>query len=352
MIRGRPAFRTTPAWGLLALSTACAAGFPDPPPALPGPPLRVDRPAFLDAGRGPILTEPPAVVPDAILDSPWARHPTLARRTERWIDYWLGPGVKEFQLYLGRMEHYREVVDREIAARGLPPSLRYLPIIESGYVPSARSPASAVGLWQFMSGTARAVGLTVDPLLDERRDPVRSTPKALDVLSEHHQRFGSWYLALAAYNAGPNRVSRILRKQAPLAPQGDSLFLVLDESLPAETRDFVPKLLAASTLGGSPGRYGFEAPNTTPLRFEEVSVPDATSVDVIAAAADSRQEFIEELNPQLVRGFTPPDRETIVRVPEGRGTSSRATMRSSPRSSESASWSTVCGAARRSATSR
>jgi membrane-bound lytic murein transglycosylase D len=217
------------------------------------------------------------------------------------------------------MELYREIVDQEITTRGLPRSLRYLPIIESGYAPSARSPASAVGLWQFMSGTARDVGLTVSPLLDERRDPVRSTPKALDVLSEHRDRFGSWYVALAAYNAGPARVSSILRRRAPLAPQGDSLFLVLYESLPAETRDFIPKLLAASTLAGSPERYGFESPSTAPLRFEEVTVPDATSVDVIAEAADSRQESIEALNPQLVRGFTPPDRETIIRVPEGRG---------------------------------
>jgi membrane-bound lytic murein transglycosylase D len=217
------------------------------------------------------------------------------------------------------MERYREVVDQEIAAQELPRSLRYLPIIESGYAPSARSSASAVGLWQFMSGTARDVGLTVSPLLDERRDPVRSTPKALAVLSEHRERFGSWYLALAAYNAGPARVSRILRRRAPLAPQGDSLFLVLYESLPTETRDFIPKLLAASTLAASPERYGFEPPSTTPLRFEEVTVPDATSVDVIAEAAGSPQESIEALNPQLVRGFTPPDRETIIRVPEGRG---------------------------------
>ncbi len=94
---------------------------------------------------------------------------------------------------------------------------------------------------------------------------------------------------------------------------------MLYEALPAETRDFIPKLLAASTLAGSPERYGFEPPSTTPLRFEKVTVPDATSVDVIAQAAESRQEAIEELNPQLVRGFTPPDRETIVRVPEGQG---------------------------------
>ncbi len=319
MMSGRPAFRTALAVVLPAISGACRASVPDPPPSFAGPALQTHGPAFVDVGSGPILTEPPEVVRDAILGSPWARHPTVAQRTARWLEYWRGPGAAEFQIYLARMEQYREVVDREIEARGLPGSLRYLPIIESGYAPSARSPAAAVGLWQFMSGTARDVGLTVTPLLDERRDPVRSTPKALDVLAEHHERFGSWFLALAAYNAGPNRVARILRQRAPLAPQSDSLFLVLYESLPVETWDFIPKLLAASTLGESPDRYGFEPPSTAPLRFEEVTVPDATSVDVIADAAESRQESIETLNPQLVRGFTPPNRETIVRVPEGRG---------------------------------
>jgi len=314
-----PALRTSLAATYLWFGSGCVVAIPDPPPSLPGPVLRADHPAFLEGGRGPVLTEPPEVVRDPILDSRWARHPILARSRQRWIDRWTGAGARDFQVYLSRMELYREVVDQEIAARELPRSLRYLPIVESGYAPSARSSAAAVGLWQFMSGTARDVGLTVSPLLDERRDPVRSTPKALDVLSEHRERFGSWYVALAAYNAGPARVSRILRRRAPLAPRGDSLFLVLYESLPAETRDFIPKLLAASTLAESPERYGFKVPSTTPLRFEEVTVPDATSVDVIAEASDSRQESIEALNPQLVRGFTPPDRETIIRVPEGRG---------------------------------
>lgn len=318
-MNARGALRTATASAHLGLLLGCMAGVPDPPPAVPGPGFELDQPTFHEVEGDPILTPPPGMIRDPILYSPWARHAIIARRTRRWIDFWTGPGAPDFQRYLARMERYREVVDKEITARGLPPSLRYLPIIESGYSPAARSPASAVGLWQFMSGTARDVGLTVNPLLDERRDPVRSTRKALDVLAEHRGRFGSWYVALAAYNAGPARISRILRQRAPLAPRGDSLFLVLYESLPPETRDFIPKLLAASTLAGSAERYGFEPPSTTPLRFEEVTVPDATSVDVIAEAANSRQESIEALNPQLVRGFTPPDRETIIRVPEGRG---------------------------------
>ena len=314
----RGAQRTALVTAHLGLLVSCVAGVPDPPPAVPSPGVELARPAVIEVRRGQMLTPPPEVITDPILYSRWARHPIIAGRTERWIDFWTGPGAADFQRYLTRMERYREVVDNEITARALPPSLRYLPIIESGYAPTARSPASAVGLWQFMSGTARDVGLAVTPLLDERRDPVRSTPKALDVLADHRERFGSWYLALAAYNAGPARVSRILRRRAPLAPQSDSLFLVLYEALPAETRDFIPKLLAASTLAGSAARYGFEPPTTTPLRFEEVSVPGATSVDVIAEAAESGQEYIEALNPQLLRGFTPPDRTTIIRVPEGR----------------------------------
>ncbi len=303
---------------LLALLAGCITPIPDPPGAVPGPVVQVAPPASPEDGRGPILTPPLEAVPDPILDSRWARHPALVRRRQRWIEFWTGPGAGDFQRYLARMERFREVVDEEIARRGLPPSLRYLPIIESGYSPNARSRARAVGLWQFMGGTAREVGLTVSPLLDERRDPVRSTPKALGLLAEHRERFGSWYLALAAYNGGPNRLSRILMRRAPAAPRSDSLFLVAYEALPRETRDFIPKLLAASTLAQSPERYGFVRPDTAPLRFEEVTVPEATSVDVIAEAADSRQEIIERLNPQLVRGFTPPDRETIVRVPEGR----------------------------------
>jgi membrane-bound lytic murein transglycosylase D len=217
------------------------------------------------------------------------------------------------------MTSYASLIDADISAGELPSSLRYLPIVESGYSPSARSSAGAVGLWQFMSGTAREVGLAVGPLIDERRDPVRATPKALGVLSSHRQRFGSWFLALAAYNAGPGRISGLLRRHAALAPLGDSLYVALYGVLPRETRDFIPKLLAASELARSPERYGFR-PESGPLfRFEEVTVPDATSVDVIARAAEVSQDLIEVLNPQLLRGFTPANQETLVRVPPGRG---------------------------------
>ena len=301
------------------LSAACVGTIPDPPQPVPTPQVALLPDPSLNSDWSPFLTPPRETPSDAILDSRWARHPVIAERTERWIDYWSSDGAGEFALYLTRMTRYSSLIDAEISAGELPRSLRYLPIVESGYSPAARSSAGAVGLWQFMSGTAREVGLAVGPLIDERLDPVRSTPKALSVLSSHRGRFESWYLALAAYNAGPARMSRLLRRHAALATRGDSLYVVLHRLLPRETRDFIPKLLAASALARSPERYGFEPQQVPPFRFEEITVPDATSVDVIARAAEVPQDLIEALNPQLLRGFTPANRETPVRVPPGQG---------------------------------
>jgi peptidoglycan lytic transglycosylase D len=265
------------------------------------------------------LPRPPNVVEDPILASRWASDPQIRERSNFWMEHWQSRGASDFQIYLNRLEWYRPVVEAEIEARGLPPSLLYLPIIESGYAARAVSHASAVGLWQLMAGTARARGLTVTPILDERRDPVRATPEALGFLGELRERFGSWYLALAAYNGGPGRMSRILRDGAPLAPVSDSLFVELRSKLPAETRDFIPKLIAAATLASEPGRHGFEVPRGPRFSFDEVVAPDAISVDVIARAAGVSQAEIETLNPQLLRGFTPPDVTTIVRVPKDSG---------------------------------
>jgi membrane-bound lytic murein transglycosylase D len=229
------------------------------------PAIRVDPPPVAELSR-PFLSPPPEVLDDPILDSRWASNPTIRKRSDFWMDHWQNRGARDFQIYLNRLEWYRPLVEAEIEARGLPLSLLYLPIIESGYTARAVSPANAVGLWQMMAGTARERGLTVTAILDERRDPVRATPEALGFL-----------------------------------------------------RDFIPKLIAAATLGARPGHYGFEVAQGPRFNFDEVEVPDAISVDVIARAAGVSQEQIETLNPQLLRGFTPPDVSTVVRVPAGRG---------------------------------
>lgn len=256
---------------------------------------------------------------DEILSSPVLRDPDFDRVLGSWVDYWRGPASSALPDFLGRMAAFEALVDSALEANALPRSLRYLPFIESGYNPGAASRASAVGMWQFMAATARERGLEVSALVDQRRDPVRSTEQAVGFLSELRSEFGSWFWALAAYNGGPNRVRRILREHAAEVPPSDSLFWALRSRFPAETRDFVPKLIGAVLVAGDPDAHGVEPTPVEPFHFDEVSVPDATTLDVIARAADVELAEIERLNPEYVRRMTPPRRRSSLRVPAGRG---------------------------------
>ncbi|MDT8340564.1 MAG: transglycosylase SLT domain-containing protein [Longimicrobiales bacterium] len=298
--------------------TACGGALPPSPAPLapPGPPpFEVVR---AEAYTPP--APPPETGADPILHSAGARLPEVRVEVEAWAAVYTADGGARFSAYLSRMGRYAPLIDAALAERGLPASLRYLPIVESGFRPGAVSRAAAAGLWQFMAPVARGFGMQVDPLVDERRDPVRATPAALAFLEELHQRFGSWFLALAAYNAGPSRVERLLREHAPLAVPGDSLYLVLRPHLPRETREFVPRFLAAAAVADAPTRYGVEGwEPMPPLAYDEVVVPDATTLDVVAGAAGVGEEEIRALNPHLLRGVTPRGREVRIRVPPGRG---------------------------------
>jgi len=257
---------------------------------------------------------------DPILGSPWARTPEIQVEVERWIQSFLGPEAQQFREALSRMGRYREVVDGELRMRGLPSSLAFLPVVESWYSPMAVSWVGAAGLWQFMPATAREMGMRVDRITDERRDPYRATPLALDFLSDLRDRFDSWFLALAAYNGGPGRLQRVLRRQTPDEPGHDGLFLGIRGHLPRETRNFVPRFLAAATIGMNPEAFGFgDVEPEAGVLFDEVEVPDATSLDVVARAAGVEQETIQDLNPHLLRGFTPAGVSTRIRLPVGTG---------------------------------
>lgn len=306
---------------MVALLAACGGV---PRPAAPPPiaaPTPDDVPSALMVERDwAVLPEPGPVVYDEILRSPLLRDPAFQREVERWVVFWRTTGGRWFPEYLDRMQLFSPTVDSALARRGLPPSLRYLPIIESGYSPKAVSRASAAGLWQFMGPTATGYGMWVGPLLDERRNPFKSTEAAGDFLRSLREEFGSWFLALAAYNSGPYRVKRILDRYAPLTPRSDSLYWAIRPYLPRETQDFVPKFIAAAAVAQNPMAHGFDLPtDTLGFLFDEVVVPDATTLDVVAEAAESPQAEIERLNPEVVRGITPPGRRTTLRVPAGRG---------------------------------
>lgn len=247
--------------------------------------------------------------------------PGLREATEVWITRWNAGQSDTFSRYLERMSRYGSIVEQDLVARGLPVSLRYLPLVESGYSPAAVSRVGATGLWQLMGPTARELGLTVNSIVDDRRDPVASTSAALDYLESLHDEFGSWLLALVAYNVGPGRVRRELAGTESAEPGSRDLrFLEIRADLPRETREFVPRFLAAAALAGDPGSHGFPELDPDPMSFDQVEVPDATSLDVVADAAGVSEEAVSSLNPQFVRGYTPFGEAQTVRVPAGAGT--------------------------------
>ena len=178
-----------------------------------------------------------------------------------------------------------------------------------------------------MGPTARELGLTVNTIVDDRRDPVASTSAALDYLEDLYEEFDSWLLALAAYNGGPGRVRRALgrvglgegRAESGRTRGGDERFLEIRPHLPRETREFIPRFLAAAALAESPEVHGFSLAKPDPMAYDEVSVPDATSLDVVATAAEVSEDIVRQLNPHYLRGYTPPGQPRTVRVPAGAG---------------------------------
>jgi membrane-bound lytic murein transglycosylase D len=235
------------------------------------------------------------------------------------MDFFLDESRDRFAIWLGRLNRYEGMIRDRFQAHGLPGDMVYLGMIESGYSNTAISRANAVGMWQFMSYTAPRYGLAVDDWEDERRDPFKATDAAAQYLADAKEQFGSWYLAAAAYNGGPNRVSRGLRRLGETAATDETFFELSDRRwLRRETRDYVPKLIAATLIAKAPIRYGFDSiPYLQPLVFDEITVPDATGLDVLAQLADTTVRALVELNPQYYRGVTPPGRSSIVRMPRG-----------------------------------
>jgi len=232
----------------------------------------------------------------------------------KWMRYFLGRGRKWTTRYLERAGKYHPMMKRMLADAGMPLDLVYLSMIESGYSNQARSVASAVGLWQFMAPTGRAYGLRIDYWADERVDPEKSTASAIAYLSDLYELWGDWYLAWASYNAGPGRVNGAVKKHGTK----DWWVIASHDTLADETREYVPKLIAAAIVGRNAERYGFvDLEPLAELRYQSVEVAGAVTLDVIADCAGVGLEEIEALNPSLLRGSTPPQGTTEVRIPEG-----------------------------------
>jgi membrane-bound lytic murein transglycosylase D len=237
--------------------------------------------------------------------------------------------------WLDRGATYLPMIRRRLAEARLPEELCWLPMIESGFSNTAVSPKGAAGMWQLMPATARAYGLRVDGLVDERRNPQKATRAALLHLRDLMDQFRSPFLAAAAYNTGSSRVERGLTRLEERRPEflsavhssadsirlsrrTDDFFRLSAASLLArETREYVPRLIAASMIGREPARYGFHLRPAPSMRTDSVVVAKAIDLDLIARTAGVPASLVRELNPELIHGVTPPGSRTIVRLPRG-----------------------------------
>ena len=244
-------------------------------------------------------------------------------RVSHYVDRFSGRAKEYIAQRLSAGSRYEPMIRARMRQGGIPEDMYYLALIESGFNPNAYSRAAAVGMWQFMTSTARDAGLRVDWWVDERRDPVRSTEAAVRFIRELRDQFGSLYLAAAAYNGGPGRVSRGLIKYASDiegAAGDDAFFLLADkEYLRNETRDYVPQLIAAALIGKEPARYGMQLHTEPVFEYDSVVVPGGTPLAAIARAAGASNQSIVDLNSHLLRGMTPPREKTTVRLPVGLG---------------------------------
>jgi membrane-bound lytic murein transglycosylase D len=242
---------------------------------------------------------------------------TVNNKVEYFIDYFQTSGRKAFAKWLSRSERYIPMMREILKEKGLPEDLVYLAMIESGFSPRAYSVASAVGPWQFMSGTAKLYSLRIDPWIDERRDPIKSTMAAAMYLKELYSLFNKdWYLAAAGYNAGENKILRAI----DMYDSRDFWQLSEGSYLKRETKDYVPKLLAAAIIAKDPARYGFaDVAYLPPIDFDTVQIPSRTDLELIARLTGVSCANIRELNPELKKGCTPPDYPNYeLKLPKGK----------------------------------
>ncbi len=232
---------------------------------------------------------------------------------EQNIRFFQGRGRSHMERWLSLAGRYFPMMKRIVKEEGLPEEIVFMAMPESGLNPMARSWAKAVGLWQFMKGTGRLYGLRGNFWYDERRDVEKATRAAARHLHDLYEDFGDWYLVLAAYDSGPGRVYKGIRRS------GSTDFWEMRRKLPRETRNYVPQYIAVTVIGLNPAAYGFTGITPEPeLAYERVTVDDCVDLSVLASCAGTDVGTMEELNPELVQWCTPPGMKGYsLRVPVG-----------------------------------
>ena len=260
-------------------------------------------------------------------EKPYQIPMVLNESVENHLEYFKTRGRDVFQKWLDRSARYIPVMKDIFHEKNLPEDLVYVAMIESGFNPYAVSWARAVGPWQFMPQTAKLYGLKIDWWVDERKDPIKSTQAAAEHLKDLHNLFGSWPLAMASYNAGAGKVQRaVLRTRSE-----DFWDLKASRYIRRETKNYVPKYMAATIIAKNPEAYGFTVQPYDLFVFDEVVLNESIDLRLAASCAGTTYEVIKELNPELKRWVTPPDTTNyVLRVPKGTGAQFTASFASVP----------------------
>ena len=242
---------------------------------------------------------------------------TLNSKVEYFLYYFQTSGKPSFSRWLSHSSRYIPMMKEILKREGMPEDLVYVAMIESGFQMHARSWANAVGPWQFMSDTGRRYSLRIDQWIDERKDPVKATTAAAALyLKELYGMFkGDWYLAAAGYNAGENKILRAIS----MYNTSDFWEISRGSYLKRETKEYVPKLLAAAIIAKDPARYGFtDIAYLTPIEYDTVTIPSRTNLDLAAKLCGTTYESIKELNPDLRHWCTPPNYPDYqLKIPKG-----------------------------------
>jgi len=235
------------------------------------------------------------------------------RQVSRHLVYYTLKRPEVMEVWLERSEKYFPMMRKIFKEEGVPTELIHLSMIESGLNPTARSWASAVGMWQFIRATGSIYGLEANWWIDERRDPEKATRAAARHLKDLYNIWGDWHLAMANYNISPRGLKRAIR-----AAGGKKDYWEAYPYLPRETRGYVPGFIAATMINMNPEEFGFQKEyNGSPYEYEVAEVDPLMPLDKLAQAAGITTEKLKEYNPELLRWATPPGSKYPLKLPVG-----------------------------------